>query len=459
VARKEEIMKNYKRFIVLLIALLVFNSVYVLAESQVFTGLGHGHNGDVKVDVVFGEDGSIEEVTLAEQAETPHIAQIALDSVPGWIVEYNSVAVDTVAGATMTSRAIINGVRDAISQAGYDEANYKKEMPKENEKISLETDVVIVGAGGAGLSAAIEAAQAGARVLVVETNAYAGGASKFALGMVLYAADEEEASANKALTAEQLCAGIQEHNAEHANAELLLDYLKHSKENVEWLTSMCPEGTYVVQYAPGNYPTGGMEAADYTYATVNASESDPGMYYIDALYAAAQNAGVEFLLSTTADEILTNDGIVCGIHAAGQNGNDYTIAAQKVILACGGYGGNYNMMLETSNMDRPFYLGPTSNKGFGILAAEELGAKVEINPMVVLEGFGQDVYSTYGGLVVNIDAEVLSENDEAIENLYAAGEISCVQIVDPDHFVGGENLSWNIYSGRIAGRNAAKTQG
>ncbi len=451
-------MKGYQKLLIFLSALLVFSCTMALAESSVYSGLGHGHNGDVKVDVAFGEDGSITEVTLTEQSETPHLAQVALENVPKWIVEYNSVAVDTVAGATMTSRAIISGVKGAIAQAGFDVANYQTQMPKSNEKISLETDVVIVGAGGAGLSAAVEAAQAGAKVLVVETNAYAGGASKFALGMVLYAADEEEAVANNALSAEQLCAGIAEHNAEHANKEILRDFLTHSKENMEWLTAMCPENVYTVRYAPGNFPTDGMEAADYTYATINPSENDPGMFYIDALCSAAEKAGAETLLNTTADAILTNEGSVCGIHATSQNGNEYTIAAKKVILASGGYGGNFSMMVETSNMDRPFYLGPTSNKGFGILAAKELGAKIDINPMVVLEGYGQDVYSTYGGLVVNENSEVLKESGEPIENLYAAGEISCVQIVDPDHFVGGENLSWNIYSGRIAGQNAAKAQ-
>lgn len=234
-------MKAKKMLLLVLTALLAASSTPVFAEGNVYTGLGHGHNGDVKVDVTFAEDGKIESVDVVEQAETPYISGIALENVPAWIVEYNSVAVDTTSGASMTSRAIINAVRDAIKQAGYDEANYQTEMPRSSEEIAVDTDVVIVGAGGAGLSAAIEAAQAGASVLVVETNAFPGGASLYSQGMVLYAADEEEAAAQNALTAEQLCMGIKEHNPEHFNDELGMDYLNHSKENAEWLMGFCPE--------------------------------------------------------------------------------------------------------------------------------------------------------------------------------------------------------------------------
>lgn len=458
--RKEDKLSMRKLVSGLVIAIACTSTIAFAdgdTASGVFTGTGIGHNGEVQVDVAFDAEGRIESVSIAKEEETPHIAKYALETVPEQIVAYNSVNVDMVSGATMSSRAVISAVKDAISQAGFDEAEYQAEVPKEGEEITLEKDVVIVGAGGAGLSAAIEAAGQGADVLLVETNAYAGGASLYALGMVLYAADEAEAQEHAALTAEQLCQGIKEHGSEYFNDEIAMDYLNHSKENAQWLIGLLPEESYVVKYMPGNFELNGVDPSEFTYATINPGEEYP-TYYIEYLCQKAVDNGAEILLNTTADALLADENqVINGIHAVGQNGNDYTIHAKKVILASGGYGGDFAKIVETSDMDRPFYLGPTSNKGFGITAAEEFGAKTEYTHMPDLEGYNQQVYSTYGGLVVNDKAQVLNTDDEAIANLYAAGELTCVQIIDPDHFAGGENLSWNIYSGRIAGLEAAST--
>ena len=154
---------------------------------------------------------------------------------------------------------------------------------------------------------------------------------------------------------------------------------------------------------------------------------------------------------------MTNEsGIVSGIHAEDQKGNTYTIHAKKVILACGGYGANYDMLTANTDMPTPFYLGPTSNQGFGITGTEKLGAQVAHANLPNIEGYGQMVYGTVGGLIVNENAQVLDQDDVVIENLYAVGELTCVQVLDTYHFSAGENISWNLYSGRIAGTHAAE---
>ena len=395
-------------------------------------------------------------VTITDESETPYIAKYAYATVPASVVEYNSVNVDVVSGATMTSNAIITAVKDAIAQAGYDVADYQAEIAKEGKEVSLDVDIVIVGAGGSGLTAALEAAQQGANVLVVESNGYAGGTTLFSEGMAVYADPAEEADGQRVLTAQEICDGMKAYGSEYFNETLTLDFLNHTKENVDWLLNFYSGDGIEVSYMPGNYPIHDMEASDYTYTVIKPSASDSKTYFVDILHEAAIKAGAEILLNTTADAILTDEnGVTNGIHAVGQNGNIYNIQAKKVILASGGYGANTELMMAHTEMTTPFHLGQNSNKGFGIIATEKFDVKVEYTLMPDIEGYNQQVYSTYGGLVVNENAEVLNTSDEVIENLYAVGELTCVQIIDPYHFVGGENLSWNIYSGRVAGNNAA----
>ena len=115
-----------------------------------------------------------------------------------------------------------------------------------------------------------------------------------------------------------------------------------------------------------------------------------------------------------------------------------------MILACGGFGGNYAMLKEHCDMERPFYLGPTSNKGWGIEAGTSVGAKTAYATLPDLPGYDSMVYGTVGGLIVNENAEVLKDDDTVIENLYAVGELTCVQVLDTVHVSAGENSSWNL---------------
>ena len=437
----------------------------VFAETQIkagtYTGIGSGRNGDVNVDVTVEEDGTITDISVGDNTETPAIAGYAIEQLPQLMVENQTLTVDGVAGATLTSFAIRNAVKDALEQAGADPDVYQKSVTYETEEKTLDTDIVIVGAGGSGMSAAIEAAKAGASVLVVESNAYAGGATLYSGGMVLYAATEEEAAEFGSLDAAGLQEGMKQYAGEAYNDELALDYLNHTKENIDWLKEMYGKDDLVDSHDPGYVPMSPEdEAVDHTLAiTIHPTEENGGLvnsWVADTLYQAAAEAGVEFVFNTTADELLTDaDGKVCGIHAADRTGTSYEIHAKKVILATGGFGGNYEKLKEHTDMEKPFYLGPTSNRGWGIEAGESVNAKTMYSQLPDIEGYNSMVYGTVGGLIVDQETRVLDEDDQPIDNLFAVGELTCVQALDVVHFSAGENLSWNIYSGRIAGSVAA----
>lgn len=143
-----------------------------------YEGTAAGYNGDVVLSVTFTEN-AIESIEVVSSAETEHVGDVAYDILFPQIIEYTSTGVDSVSGATFTSRAVFGAVNAAAEQAGCDvaalQAGAKPFSYEAQEPIELTHDVVIVGAGGAGIAAAAQAAQNGDTVLVIETNAEVGG--------------------------------------------------------------------------------------------------------------------------------------------------------------------------------------------------------------------------------------------------------------------------------------------
>ena len=138
----------------------------------VYTAAAAGRNGDVTVEVEFSAD-AIVSVSVREHTETAGIADPALERIPAAIVDGQTLAVATVSGATMTSEAILNAVADCVKQAGGDPEALQNASAGETagEAEEYTVDVAVVGAGGAGLFGALEAARAGASVLVLEKSA------------------------------------------------------------------------------------------------------------------------------------------------------------------------------------------------------------------------------------------------------------------------------------------------
>ena len=143
-----------------------------------YTGTGKGYNGDVALKVTFS-DKAITNIEIAKSTETDHVGTSAYPIMFKDIEDYTSTGVDTVSGATFTSRAILTAVEDAALQAGADVAALRKGAKPftltPGKEITENYDVVIVGAGGAGMAAAAQAAQNGASVLIIEKEAEMGG--------------------------------------------------------------------------------------------------------------------------------------------------------------------------------------------------------------------------------------------------------------------------------------------
>lgn len=149
-----------------------------------YTAAAKGNNGDVTVEVTFS-DSAIESVTVIEHGETPGISDGALEKIPAQITEQQSLNIDAVTGATNTSKAILAAVEDCVNQAGGDaQALLTKEaVKKEGVDEELTTEIVVVGGGASGTAAALQAAQSGAKVVMVEMTAAPAGQGTMAGGL------------------------------------------------------------------------------------------------------------------------------------------------------------------------------------------------------------------------------------------------------------------------------------
>ena len=142
-----------------------------------YEATAQGYNGPTTVKVTFAED-KIEKIDIVSTVETAHVGDIAFDIMIPEMIEANGSGVDAVSGATFSSRALRTAVNDAAEQAGCTNLDAFKSAKVEHtaqESMHLEYDVVVVGAGGAGIAAAAQAAQDGNTVLVIEKNAEVGG--------------------------------------------------------------------------------------------------------------------------------------------------------------------------------------------------------------------------------------------------------------------------------------------
>lgn len=143
-----------------------------------YEAAAQGYGGEVTVSVTYDEN-EITDIEFGDNEETPGISDAAFDEIPNKIIENQSLAVDTVSGATFTSNAILEAVEETVVLADGDVEALKAKSVKEEEVstelIEKESDVVIIGGGGAGLAAAVEAGRNGSSVILIETNPYLGG--------------------------------------------------------------------------------------------------------------------------------------------------------------------------------------------------------------------------------------------------------------------------------------------
>ncbi len=377
-----------KKLLCILVALTMLCGMSALAEGVFTPGTyeaeAQGLFVPVKVTVTVSET-EITDIQINAEGETPALGGAAADMMKEAILKAQTPNVDGLTGATVTSAAIVKAATEALVAAGADiaalDANRKdlgsEEAPKEEK--TVETDIVIIGAGGAGMAAAIMAHQAGMNFVILEKMPYVGGNTTKATGGMNAAEThyqkEQGIEDSKALFAADTMKGG------HAkNDPLLVATLANSSaEAIEWLDSIGAD-------LPKISFSGG---ASVNRIHAPADGSGVGNYLVDRFSAKLAELGVPVMLNTKATELLADtEGKICGVKAEGPDAF-YTFSCKAVILASGGFGANEDMYTQY----RPDLKGTVTTNapgatGDGIVMAQALGAdlvdigEIQLHPTV-----------------------------------------------------------------------------
>ena len=476
-----------KKLTALLASATMALSLVGCSAGKTYTGEAYGHDKENPVKVTLTiKDKTITKVEVDASHETNGIGSKAAETMPGAIVAANSLDVDGVSGATQTSKAIIEAATAALKQAGLEPSDLvsKNTSTTKAKDIEETVDVVVVGAGGAGMTAAITATDAGKKVIVVESQPIAGGNSvrstggmnaaktpyqdknefKEAAGVEKTLATAAEKFAdNETITA--LAATVKSQwDAYQANPqgyfdsvelmeldtmiggkgknnpELVKALAENSADAIEWLASIGAEVKNVGAF--------GGASVKRIHRPVNADGkvTAVGAYIVPILEKNLQDRNVQFLFDTTANEIIMKDGKAVGIKGTGKDGHKVTINAKSVVIATGGFGANAEMVEKYKPELKGF---ATTNaegaQGQGIDMATAAGAatvdmnQIQIHPTVHIEEDGNAHLITEGlrgdgAILVNAEGkrfyDEVSTRDKVSAAIIAQPEKSAWLVVD-----------------------------
>ena len=467
----------------LCLAMLLTMCSFAMAEAGTYTGVGDseiGGKGAIEVSVTVDENGVVTDIQVTKNGDTAGISDAAVETMPGRIMAAQSANVDGVSGATMTSEAIKMAVLDAVTAAGLDTVKWSTYAATEAAKAddaTYDTDIVIVGAGGAGMTAALTAAEKGANVIILESQAAVGGNSVRATGGMnaadTPAQDENEfgesAGVEKTLktarttyadnvTITKLAEEVEKQWADYQanpvgyfdsdelmeldtmiggkginNPELVEELADESADGVEWLKKYGIDLTSVGSF--------GGASVKRIHRPVNAEGKTiaVGSYMIPLLEKACEeNDKISIQLETTATTILTDEnGKAVGVKAVGATGNEVTVNAKAVILATGGFGANLDMVAELVPALKGFMTTNAAGaQGQGIEMAQALGAatvdmnQIQIHPTVQFDTAALITEGLRGDGAVLINAE----GKRFIDEVGTRDVVSAAEIAQPGSY-------------------------
>ena len=437
-----------------------------------FTGTAKGFGGDVSVTLTL-TDGAITGCTAEGKDETEGVGSQAIAKMPGEIAESGSIAVDGVSGATLTSTAIKEAAAAALTAAGLNPDDYKTAVENNAtaEDSTVDADVVVVGAGGAGMTAAITAAAEGKSVVILESQSMVGGNSVRATGgmnagKTVYQdenefgesagvektlktaaekyADNETITALAKTVSEQWAAYQANPTGYFDSVELMeLDTMIGGKgiNDPELVETLCANSADAIDWLDEhgitlhNVSSFGGASVKRIHRPVNAEGKtvSVGSYMIPLLEENCKKAGVQILLNTTANEILTDaNGAAAGIKATGSTGETVTVNAKAVVLTTGGFGANLDMVVKYKPELKGFMTTNAAGiQGQGIEMAQAIGAatvdmdQIQIHPTVEANTAALITEGLRGDGAVLINAEGKRFIDEVgTRDVVSAAEIA-----------------------------------
>lgn len=444
--------------------------------SGSFTGTAKGM-GEVSVTLTL-TDNVITDCTAKGDEETPGIGSVVIEQFPGEVVEGNTINLDSISGATITSNAFVEAAKAALTEAGLNPDDYmaKADKTANGETVSYDADVVVIGAGGAGMTAAMTAADAGQKVVILESQAMVGGNSARATGGMNAAktvyqdenefdqaagvektlataaekyADNETITALAKTVSEQWAAYQANPTGYFDSVELMeLDTMVGGKgiNDPELVKTLCEGTADAIDWLDENGITlhnvssFGGASVKRIHRPVNEEGKvvSVGAYMISLLQENCEKRGIDIVLNTTVDTILTDaNGAAVGVSGTDKDGNTVVVNAKSVILATGGFGANLDMVTQYKPELAGFMTTNAAGaQGQGIEMATAIGAgtvdmdQIQIHPTVeantaalITEGLRGD-----GAILVNANGE------RFIDEVGTRDVVSAAEIAQPGSY-------------------------
>lgn len=431
------------------------------AKTQKVTVAGFG--GDMTLEVTADAE-KLYGVNVLSNSETQGIGSKAVEALPTLMVEKQSFNVDGIAGATVSSTALRTGVEQAIKEMGFSTEKFSTPSggssnaePAKDQ--NLEADVVVIGAGGAGMISAITAADLGKSVVILESQAMVGGNSIRATGG-MNAADtkwQNENSFEEGAGVEKTLATAAEKYSDNDTITALAEKVKEQYAAYQ----ANPEGYFdSVELMELDTMVGGKGKNDPSLVKVLAEQSAPAIDYLEKLGMTIHNVGsfggasvkrihrpvdengkviavgsymipileenlnkrdkITLLTSVTAEEITkSEDGKISGVKAKGSSGNSVEVKAPVVIVATGGFAANMEMV-EKYQPSLKGYMSTNAPGalGQGITMAEAIGAdtvdmdQIQIHPTVTTNDAHLITEGLRGDGAILVNQEGLRFTDE-----------------------------------------------
>ncbi len=344
-------------------------------QAGTYTTTVQGHNAEIKVEVTFSDD-AITEIKAVEHAETAGLGDKAIETVASKIIEGQTLNVETVSGATVSSNALLSAVEDCVSQAGGDvealKAATSENETAELEEVSVSADYIVIGAGPAGLASAIEAAEAGYQVVVFEKTAVSGGAAKYGMGP-LALETELQAAQGETISVDEAYDMFMEYTHYRVDGQLVREYFEMSADTIAWLEGMGVEFQEAARYFDKSYPSWHIVKSDN--GTVGGGQAET---MTRKMTKYAEQLGVTFYYETPVTSIIKENDAISGVIAVNENeGKEYHASSTAVLVATGGFGNNVEMIEEELGYvwgEDYFGMKFAGHEGDGVNMAREIGA-------------------------------------------------------------------------------------
>ncbi len=347
-----------------------------------------GYSGSIEMSAEVREDGGFR-LTIDKHSEGYGIGDLALDRVVDAVNAQQNLDVDIISGATETSAAAIECARMALEQAGVDiEALEAGTDRKGGEFIDHSCDVVVVGAGGSGLTAALTAAQNGSRVIVVEKMGIAGGSTVRSEGMLLAAGTELQAYNGVKDSSSSLASYLYAlSNEKISQQNRIVSLAEHSAENLLLLEELGVRFSDTLLASEDN-------GIARVHLAVDPKGNGGGGTIVKSLLTACEAAGVQFLYNSEVYELARDiAGEIIGVRAKTPDGDVVTVWANATIIATGGYDRNA-VLIDDYNASKALpaysYSAP-GNTGDGIKLSQQAGAKILDGSLIA------ELYDFYAG--------------------------------------------------------------